>query len=178
MNFPEPGTVPPVRRFPSLDRRASLPPAVPARDAGAATPHDHRGGARMQTVPTPAPRLPSQELGRDALPNSGAQLFSGSRRTLPQSPFSLLLGFSSLLSFSYHDFLSHCQLQLLANPALPYPAACPPCNALSPVVFGCESKGFGEKRRKGKKCRERERKYFVSRSLFTDRPSLSSASDL
>lgn len=81
-------------------------------------------------------RLLSQELGRGALPNSGAQLLSGYGRTLPQSPFPLILGFSSLLSFSFHDFLSHCQLQLLANPSLPHPASCPPCNASSPVIFG------------------------------------------
>lgn len=143
---------PPERRLPRPERRARgvSAPAAPLP----------RAGERC------APQLPSSAARRHRRPRR-SPLLSAPRLFL--SPF-----------IFFHDFLSRCQLELLANPALPHPAVCPPCTASSPVILGCELKGCRERKRKGKKCREWEgvRKYFVScgRCSFTNRPSLSSLS--
>lgn len=147
MNFPEPGTVPPVRRFPSLDRRASLPPAVPARDAGAATPHDHRGGARMQTVPTPAPLTRVGERCAPKLRSSAVQRLQADPAAVPLlstlgfflSPFIFLPRFSITLSIT-----------VTGEPRPPLPRGMSPVQRVISRYFRMPVEGIRREKEKGK----------------------------
>lgn len=163
----------PVRHLPSPSRS---PPAVPTGMPERWILRAIVMGRRWKQRPRP---LLSPEQGSDKLTNSRARPLRGSGRTLPQTPFSLLLGFfSHFLSRIFYHVVNYSSSR---TPPSLTPRHVPHASSPIPLFWDASWKDWQRKRERERNgVRERERKYFESCGWcsFTGGPSLSLAFDL